>query len=455
MGAGMRSPVASGVGRDQSSVVRLSRPAGGGALVANPGGQRWFVPMATALARAGILRLYCTPIADVEGLRRVLARLPTRVRGPVMRELALRPLPDGLYDSQVAMTATLSHLGLVALGRTVSSPWVIERALEVVQRRFDHAAAPLSRPGDLAAIASTGSALATLSEARRLGVPSLLDYPTAHHKLSERLLGEEARLTPRFAPTLQGWNLSRRMRDRLEREIEMSDRVLLNSTFALRSFVDAGVPEEKLIVTPFGVDLDMFSPSEASEQADGERRPFRVLFAGQITQRKGISYLLQAFEQAGLADSELVFLGRPVGPARSLLERPGVEIWPTVPINELASRFTACDVFVLPSLIEGFPQTAAIAMACGLPVILSENTSGHDVVDDGVNGYVIPIRDASAITERLRHLHADAGLRRAMGQAARERVLSLTWEAYGRRIVDVVQPRASSGTPPEGLARIG
>lgn len=415
-------------------------------MVANPGGLRWFIPMASALARAGILRTYCTPIADVAVLHRRLSRLPTRLADSAIRELALRPVPNGVTDGQVAMTATASHLGLVALGRTVASPRVIELAIEVVQRRFDRATAGMPSRGDLAVIASTGAALSTLSEAKKLGVLGLLDYPIAHHRLWERLLGEEARLVQPFAATLNEWKLSNRVRDRLEREIEIADRVLLNSTFALRSFVEAGVPPEKLVVTQFGVDLEMFSPDvDVSEDADHEERPFRVLFAGQITQRKGISYLLDAFEQAGLAESELVFLGRPVGPARSLLERRNVRFWPAVPITELASHFRACDVFVLPSLIEGFPQTAAIAMACGLPVILSENTSGHDVVDDGANGYVVPIRDASAIAERLRHLHANAEVRRAMGRAARERVLSVTWDAYGSRIVELVRDCANPG----------
>jgi glycosyltransferase involved in cell wall biosynthesis len=364
-------------------------------------------------------------------------------------------VPDGLDADQVAMTATLSHLGLVAFGRNVSSAYAMERALELVHRRFDRATAQIPRRGDLAAVVSTGAALSTLSAARKLDVPSFLDYPVAHHRLSERLLGEERRLTPRFAATLQVSQLSTRVRDRLEQEIEMADRVLLNSTFSLRSFIEAGVPAEKLIVTPFGVDLEMFSPSPDSERGDREQRPFRVLFAGQITQRKGISYLLDAFEQAGLAGSELVFLGRPVGPARSLLDLPGVRFWPAVPITELANRVRACDVFVLPSLIEGFPQTAAIAMACGLPVILSENTSAHDVVADGVNGYVVPIRDAPAIAERLRHLHAHDEVRRAMGRAARERVLSLTWAAYGSRIVDLVRGDAPDPAPSDGFLSVG
>lgn len=423
-------------------------------MVANPGALRWFLPMASALARAEILRLYCTPIANTATLDRRTAVLPKWIAGPVQRELRLRPVPDRVGDHRIRQVSTPPHLALVALARSVRSPRALERGTAVAQRRFDRASARIPRRGDLGVIASTGSALATLSRARELGVPAFLDYPIAHHRFSEKLLKEEARLTPEFAGTLQFWELPRQTRQRLDREIELADRVFVNSTFAVRSFLEAGIPENKLIMTPFGVDLEMFSPEGPShglrERGD---RPFRVLFAGQITQRKGISYLLEAFEQARLPDAELVFLGRPVGPARSLLDRPGVQFWPPVGIDRLASRYRACDVFVLPSLIEGFPQTAAIAMACGLPVILSENTSGRDVVDDGVTGYVVPIRNTQSIVERLGHLRENENQRLAMGQAARARIGTFTWEAYGERIVAAVKGRPTSAQPCEVIAR--
>lgn len=421
----------------------VTAQTGRGVVVANPGALRWFLPLASALAHAEMLRLYCAPIATTVALQRRVATLPRQLARPVQRELALRPVPEGVDEERVCTVATLSNLALVAIWRSIRSPRVVERANQIAQRRFDRAAACVPRAGDLGVVASSGSALATLVRARSLGVPTFLDYPIAHHRFSERLLREEAKLAPRFAATLQFWALPPRVKQRLEREIELADQVLVNSTFAFRSFIEVGVPAEKLLVTPFGVDLEMFSPaSQFDEQSGCEPRPFRILFAGQVTQRKGISYLLEAFKQAGLPNAELVFLGRPVGPAHSLLKSPGVRFWAPVPIYELASLYQACDVFVLPSLVEGFPQTAAIAMACGLPVIMSDNTSGRDVVEDGVNGYIVPIRDSGAIAERLRHMHAHPARRLAMGTAARRRIRVFTWTAYGQRVVDAIQERS-------------
>ena len=114
------------------------------------------------------------------------------------------------------------------------------------------------------------------------------------------------------------------------------------------------------------------------------------------------------------------------------------------PRNDLPKVYAGADVYVLPSLFEGFLVTALEAMACGLPVIVSEHTFAHDVIEDGVNGYVIPIRDKEAIAERLRHLHSNPRLREEMGQAARRTAERFTWRRYGERIASAVSERAGS-----------
>lgn len=99
-------------------------------------------------------------------------------------------------------------------------------------------------------------------------------------------------------------------------------------------------------------------------------------------------------------------------------------------------------MYVLPSLAEEFPLTAIEAMVCGLPVIVSEHTFGEDVVEDGVNGYVVPIRDAGAIAERLRDLHSNPSKRENMGLAARHTAEGFSWSRYGERIASTVRERA-------------
>jgi glycosyltransferase involved in cell wall biosynthesis len=202
-----------------------------------------------------------------------------------------------------------------------------------------------------------------------------------------------------------------------------------------------GVDANKLIETPLGVDLGLFRPKSIPRKND----TFRVIFVGQITQRKGLSYLLEGYRRAALPNSELMLVGQPCvtdAPWRNVL---GLRHLPRLPREDLPDLYASADVFVLPSLIEGFPQTALEAMACGLPVIVSEHTFGGDVITDGVNGYIVPIRDPDQIADRLRHLYDHPNERRRLGLAARRRAEKFSWEGYGHRIVNAI---ANTGVTP-------
>jgi starch synthase len=265
-------------------------------------------------------------------------------------------------------------------------------------------------------------------------VHAFLDYPIAHHAWAERLLSEEARLQPELANTLQLAELPRGTRRRMEAEIEQADRILLLTSFQRQTFIESGVGEEKLVVIPLGVQIDAFRPVPRKED-----RPFRVLFAGQLTQRKGLSYALEGFRKAAIPGAEFVLVGPVVGSGRPWRGLSGVRQVGRVPFGALPSQFQQCDVFLLPSLVEGLPQTLLEAMACGLPVVVSENTAGPEVVRDGVQGYVVPIRDPDSIAERLRELFENPERRRTMGAEARRKAEELSGDAYGVRIAEALR----------------
>ena len=218
----------------------------------------------------------------------------------------------------------------------------------------------------------------------------------------------------------------------LDAEFALADDLIVLSSFQARTFTEEGVDEGRLHVLALGVDIEMFLPAHSPR-----RDAFTIGFVGQVTQRKGISYLLAAFEAVRPLGARLLMVGRPVGSKRPWLRR-GVEHHAAVARWELPDFYRQMDVFVLPSLIEGFPQTALEAMACGVPVIVSENTFGSDVVVDGYNGYVVPIRDVDAIVDRLRTLSSDESLRSTLAANARATAERFTWEAFGRRLLEVL-----------------
>jgi glycosyltransferase involved in cell wall biosynthesis len=306
---------------------------------------------------------------------------------------------------------------------------------------FDARASRALRPGDQAVLAVAGAARRTLGSAQRLEAVGFLDCPLAHHRFLDAFLKEEAKLVPDYAPTLQEHDRSQRSLDRLDEELRRAHRLFVLSSFERSTFCDRGVEEEKIVVCPLGVDLDLFRPRQ---------RPvddiFRIVFVGQITQRKGISYLIEAFRRASIPRSELVLVGRPVGSVDPWARIPGVKHVPLMPRTQLPAVYANADVYVLPSLVEGFGLTGLEAMASGLPVVLSEHTFGSDVITDGVEGYVVPIRDPESIAERLRLLAADPGGRHKMSLAARARAEQYSWGEAGHRFADGIETALGGAT---------
>jgi glycosyltransferase involved in cell wall biosynthesis len=196
-------------------------------------------------------------------------------------------------------------------------------------------------------------------------------------------------------------------------------------------------------VVPYGVDLATFRVTQTEPESPLARigpgaRPFRVIYAGQLTQRKGIAYLLRGYRRFARADTRLTLVGSVVGSDAPL--RPFAELFEHIPHQTrpaLASLYRESDVFVFPTLIEGMPLVVLEAMACGLPVIVTANGPG-DIVRDGIDGFVIPERDDEAVSDRLERLYRDPELRAQMGRNAARRAQHFSWAAYAQKALGVL-----------------
>jgi starch synthase len=397
--------------------------------------------MAAGLARAGLLREYIAPFGRPRGSYASPSAnvLASYMRRKLERELRRRDLPDDLHAKQIRHASSLLEVLFVAAQRE-GAPRHLTRALMRLRNfTFDRAVAASLRPDDDAVICAYTAARTTFMRATRLGVMRCLEYPIAHHRFATSLLLEESSLQPKFASTLQFHKFSGALQKRLDDEIRLADRVFVLSTFEKMTFVQAGVPQDKLTVTPLGVDHDVFYKREHPRTDSC----FRVVFVGQLTQRKGLSYLIDAFNGAALPNSELLLVGSVVG-GRPWQGMPRIRHVPHVPRWELPQIYSQADVFVLPSLVEGFGLTALEAMACGLPVIVSENTFGRDLISDGVDGFLVPIRDTESIAKHLRRLHSSPRDRARVGVAAQEKAQEFSWQRYGDGIAATLNACDSS-----------
>jgi len=188
----------------------------------------------------------------------------------------------------------------------------------------------------------------------------------------------------------------------------------------------------KIAIVPYG------APSSISEEIKKPSGRLKVLFAGSLGQRKGLSYLLKAIDM--LKHSvELTLIGRKAASGCAPLEAAVRKYrWiQTLSHDAMLREMQNHDVLVLPSLFEGFGLVILEAMAQGVPVITTDHTAGPDVIQNNVDGFIVPIRSAEAIAEKLDLLASDSGRLMSMKAAAQGKAASLGWENYRRRLVEV------------------
>lgn len=401
--------------------------------------------LALALAHAGALAAYVRPYVD-KGRRweRAIAGLPGI--GPAWNaSFGRRTISDHRLAALTHEAGVWPDLCAAVVGRSTWLPSELRHgATARLHRSVREAVAGAAGRAPGAAdcvVAYEGFALPAFRAAAAAGSGRrLLNYPVAHHRRRRRVRLEENDREPDFAATWPGfddWPAGHE--ERLDEEIALADAVLVGSGYASESFVEAGIDAARMRVVPYGVELAVFHPVEAAPRAG-----FEVIYAGQLTQRKGIAYLLRGYRSFARAGTRLTLVGSIVGSDRPLL--PYADVFEHVAHRTrpaLAAMYRAAHVFVLPTLIEGMPLVVLEAMACGLPVIVTANGPA-DIVRDGVDGYIVPERDADSIADRLDRLHRDPALREHMGRNAAERALAFSWAAYADKAFAVLRERGDA-----------
>jgi glycosyltransferase involved in cell wall biosynthesis len=393
--------------------------------------------LAAGLAEADLLSAYVRPYANQRRTwERALSAIPGMgawYRGTFGR----RRMPEGLLPQHIRETAVAADL-LGAAIRHLPTPWGKDAAEWLhwfIQKQIARRGARLAMDVKMV----VASYVVAEPAFRRTEGMRVLNYPIAHHRYIQRFVAEEAQREPEFAGTLPDWSAAPPwLEPQLDAECALAGAILVGSSFARDSFVAEGVSGEKLAVVPYGADVSAFVPAQWGAQQTSEQA-FRLLFVGQIGQRKGISYLLRAYRSFRGPGTKLTLVGNIHGGAAGLAPyRDLFDHVPHLPRPALAERYRQADVFVFPTLIEGMPLVVLEAMASGLPVITTPNGPG-DIVRDGIDGFVVPIRDPSAIIEKLEYLRANPDRRREMGHNARQRALEYNWRAYQERAIQTLQ----------------
>ncbi|MDR3634988.1 MAG: glycosyltransferase family 4 protein [Isosphaeraceae bacterium] len=311
-------------------------------------------------------------------------------------------------------------------------------------RRFDlRVARAVARvqPGSALLFSDVGSQYA-LPLCRTLGVPTVLSMVHGDVREEREVLDVEAELSPDFFPIYLGdgaldleelrWLHERRLRD-----IALADRILVPSEHIAARLVAYGTARSKIGVVPYAADTLRFRPDPAKRHGSD----CTFLFAGGITQRKGIKYLLEAWRRVRRPGWRLQLLGplpRDPGPLSEYLGE--VELLGRVGHSDVPCRMAAADVFVFPSLFEGSAVVTYEALACGLPSVVTPNAGS--VVRDGLDGFTVPPRDVESLAERMERLGEDPALRAGMSASARSRALEFDWPRYHAAVIEAIRQTA-------------
>jgi glycosyltransferase involved in cell wall biosynthesis len=273
-----------------------------------------------------------------------------------------------------------------------------------------------------------GACLAAMRRAKQLGAKTVVERASSHPATARRLLSEE----------YARWNVPLRLPmwdyGRLLQEIDEADYILIPSAFVRDSMSAEGVPASRLWEIPFGADLSRFTP-----RAEPHSHPFRAIYAGQVSIRKGVPYLLEAWKRLAMPQAELWIVGHMTPDFQAISHLwdglPNVKYWGHS--QNLPELFQQSDVFVFPTIEEGSALITYEALACGLPMVTTPNAGS--VARDGVEGFIVPIRDVEALCQRIEQLACDSELRRALSRAARQRAEQFSWAQYQKRLVTMYQ----------------
>jgi len=315
--------------------------------------------------------------------------------------------------------------GKLALDRWV---WLNRLWAWLAQDTLDrYVAAQLTERGIL--IALSGSGLHSGRRMQQLGGYHICDRGSAHISVQNQLLRDEYK---RYGLEWEG--IDPRMLEKELAEYEQANFISVPSQFCLESFVDQGYSRAKLLKFPYGARLSRFKPA-VSINVPPRRDQFLILFVGHAGVQKGFIDLLDAYRLLLHPNKRLLLIGTLSSPAKELLNccnLEGIDYLGPVPNDQLSDYYNQASVFVLPSIQEGLAMVIGEAMACGCPVIASTNTGASELITDGQEGFVVPIRRPDMIAERMQQLADDFQLGQRMRLSSVARMQHLQgWNQYG------------------------
>lgn len=274
----------------------------------------------------------------------------------------------------------------------------------------------------------SGMSLKSITTAKHNGKLCILERGSAHIVVQNKILQEE------YAEFGTKFSIDSRVINKELEEYACADIISIPSEFVKETFVRQGVDSKKLFVNPYGVSsfFNIKAPI-------ANNRKFIILYLGVLSVQKAVQYLVRAINEWKVNEDlfEVWFVGKVKKELKQLLlkhTRPNWKFFGHVEHYRLPDIIKSADIAVLPSLQDGFGMVVPQLMACGVPVICSENTGAKMMIKDGENGFVVPVKSAAAIREKIVQVFENRELLNSLKANAKDTIKDgYTWDDYGNR----------------------
>lgn len=364
---------------------------------------------------------------DHSAYKIILPLLPNSILLKLKKELKKRffqPLNPALISTRPIYEVLSRLFGYLGIGTQ-------RQRVKMVDRKHDHWVASKirsDRPDII--IGYENACLQSFKAAKQVGITTILDIAQIHHDTIRQIRDRH----PEFRKSLNDEPDFEEENAHKAEQYQYTDYVLTLSTFARQSMLDAGFPPEKVFTVNLGFDPARFTPKTSYYKNEH----FSVIFVGTLTHRKGIELLLECWQELNLAKARLKLVG-PVADAQQVLKQyeGTFEYVPFLHHEELVKEYQQADLFVFPSYLDSWAMVVLEAMACGTPVIVTENTGSKDAVGQG-GGKVIPAGDKKALKQAISNYYTNRHSLEKEGRQAAHVAKAYTWENYYNKIQQVI-----------------
>jgi hypothetical protein len=401
-------------------------------------GARMHYAIPRMLQAQGRLERFYTDLCTARGWPRCLRLIPEKLRPAEVKRLLGRTPPGVPPERICAFTAfgcqyarRRRRAGSSAEATAVHL-WAGKTFCErVISRGF----------GGASSVYTFNSAgLELLRNARRRGLRTVMEQTIAPKKIELELLRAEQAAFPEWQTPRPDEGAAAAFIAREEAEWRECDLILCGSDFVRDGIARCGGPAERCVVVPYGVDTTFEVPASRAHEG-----PLRVLTIGEVGLRKGSPYVLAAAKRfQGQAHFRMIGSIN-VRPEALRQLQQHVEVLGPVPRSTVREHYAWADVFLLPSLCEGSATVTYEALACGVPVIATPNTGS--IVREGVDGFIVPIRDPEAIAAKLELFISQPDLLETMSRNCHEGAREGSLAGYARRLNQALERLPTSSNP--------